>query len=159
MILTHSSQRAGKESDFLVADSLVSARRFSTTLYIQGIMRSQSEAGLPLAHITLGKRGESLAPQRRRQQSPVSATEAPLFPKVIRASGIPASDWPKSQPSGIPASDWLLKAHQAKRPNRAEALPCPQSERAGARDSVVARCAESKRAGARDSVLLGVRRE
>ncbi|GFR62077.1 hypothetical protein ElyMa_003573500 [Elysia marginata] len=79
MILTRSSQQAGIESHSLVADSLVSARRFSTILYIQEIIRSQpeagiplgrlfgqSEAGIPLAHITLGKRGESLAPQRRR---------------------------------------------------------------------------------------------
>ncbi|GFR82334.1 hypothetical protein ElyMa_005947800 [Elysia marginata] len=78
MILTRCSQRAGIESDCLVADSLVPARRFSIILYTQGIMRNQSEAGIPLgrlfgqseagiplAHITLGKRGESLAPQRR----------------------------------------------------------------------------------------------
>ncbi|GFR60671.1 hypothetical protein ElyMa_005413300 [Elysia marginata] len=82
-----------------------------------GQLSAQSVAGIPLARITLGKRGKSLAPQRRRQQSPVSATEAPLFYKVIRASGIPASDWPKSRPSGIPASDWLLKAHRTTRPN------------------------------------------
>ncbi|GFS21325.1 hypothetical protein ElyMa_006921400 [Elysia marginata] len=118
-----------------MADSLVPARRFSIILYIQEIMRSQSEAaiplgrlfgqpeaGVPLARITLGKRGESLAPQ-------TAVTEAPLFPKVIRASGIPASDWPKCRPSGIPASDWLLKAHQATTPNEPqsyEALGCPQ---------------------------------
>ncbi|GFR75544.1 hypothetical protein ElyMa_003922900 [Elysia marginata] len=75
-----------------------------------GRLFGQSEAGIPLARITLGKRGESLAPQ-------IAVTEAPLFPKVIRASGIPASDWPKSRPSGISASDWLFKAHRATRAN------------------------------------------
>ncbi|GFR95323.1 hypothetical protein ElyMa_004425700 [Elysia marginata] len=46
-----------------------------------GRLFGQSEAGIPVAHITLGKRGESLAPQRRRQQSPVSAT-GPAMPTM-----------------------------------------------------------------------------
>ncbi|GFR98801.1 hypothetical protein ElyMa_002777900 [Elysia marginata] len=84
-----------------------------------GRLFGQSEAGIPLARVTLGKRGESLAPQ-------TAVTEAPLFPKVLVASGIPASDWPKSRPSGIPTYDWLLKAHRATRPNdsRGAMRPC-----------------------------------
>ncbi|GFR72362.1 hypothetical protein ElyMa_002112600 [Elysia marginata] len=77
MILTRSSQRAGIESDSLEADSLISARRFSIILYIQGFMRSQSEAGIPVAHITLGKRGELLAPQLLATAASLSTTAVP----------------------------------------------------------------------------------
>ncbi|GFR60692.1 hypothetical protein ElyMa_003537900 [Elysia marginata] len=75
-------------------------------------------------------------------------SEAPLFPKVIRVSGIPASDWPKSQLSGILASDWLLKAHRATRPydshramrpcNAHDALRCPRCpQRASEQELVI----------------------